>query len=237
MTSMRRAMGPAILLASLGCAAAPRPAARDPLVAAAGDMAAASLSDAVDQVVGKRGFLSHGIRRMTPGKLCGRAVTVLARPAPAGEKAPPTLALETIDEAEPGSVLVIVMEGPEGADVAALGGIMGTACAVRGLAGAVLDAGVRDVEELEELGLPVFARGAVPSTSVGRYVTVAKGMPVICGGVEVRPGDIVVGDSDGVVVVPAERAAEVVERSLELDELERRTMRSVRELRSVKKAI
>ncbi len=124
MTSMRRAIGPAILLAGLGCATAPRPAARDTLVAAAGDMAAASLSDAVDQVVGKRGFLSHGIRRMTPGKRCGRAVTVLARPAPAGEKAPPTLALETIDEAEPGSVIVIVMEGPEGADVAALGGII-----------------------------------------------------------------------------------------------------------------
>jgi regulator of RNase E activity RraA len=214
-----------------------RPADHDPLVAEIGGLAAASLSDAVDQVTGKRGFLSHEIRRMTPGKLFGRAVTVLAKPTPTGERAPPTLALEAIDEAERGSVLVIVMEGPGGADVAAVGGIMGTGCVERGIAGAVLDAGVRDVAELAELGLPVFARGAVPSTSVGRYLTVAKGVPVVCGGVEVRPGDIVAGDGDGVVVVPAERAEEVLKVARELDEREAKTMRSVRELKSVKKAI
>ncbi len=223
--------------ASVGCAGGPASASRDPLVAALGELAAASLSDAVDQVTGKRGFLSHEIRRMTSGRLCGRAVTALARPATAGEKVPPTLALEAIDEAAPGSVLVLVMEGPGGADVAAIGGIMGTGCVERGLAGAVLDAGVRDVEELEGLGFTVYARGAVPSTSVGRYVTVSKGEPVVCGGVEVRPGDILAGDGDGVVVVPAERAEEVLKVARDLDERERKTMRSVRELKSVRKAI
>ena len=199
-----------VFFTAVGCASGPGRAARDPLVAEAAELATASLSDAVDQVVGKRGFLSHGIRRMSGSRLCGRAMTVLEKPASAGERAPPILATEAIDEAEPGTVLVIVVEGPGGADVAAIGGIMATGCVERGVSGAVLDGAVRDVAELEALGLPVFARGAVPSSSVGRYVTAPKGEPVVCGGVEIRPGDIVAGDADGVVVVPAEHAEEVL---------------------------
>lgn len=83
---------------------------------------------------------------------------------------------------------------------------MTTAASARGLSGAVLDAGVRDVAESRDIGFPIFSRSVVTSTTVGRYQTLARDSPIICGGVLVRPGDIVVGDEDGVVMVPAERA-------------------------------
>lgn len=197
-------------------------------------VATASVSDAVDQVVGKRGYMSHEIRPVFPVKMCGRAVTVLAKPST--EKQPPAMALELIDTEPPGKVLVIVMDGPDGADVAAFGGIMCTGSVERGFAGAVLDGGCRDVIEIEEMGFPVFTKGIIPANSVGRYVNVGKNVPVECGGVMVNPGDILIGDSDGVVVVPQEHAFEVLQRAQKLEAKEAITTKAVKELKSVRKA-
>ena len=82
---------------------------------------------------------------------------------------------------------------------------MATTGKVRGLAGVVIDGGARDIDEIEAIGLPVFSRSVTPSTSVGRYVSVAKNVAVMCAGVMVRPGDWIVGDVTGVVVVPQEK--------------------------------
>lgn len=207
----------------------------DPLVDGFSKLATASVSDAVDQVTGRRGFMSHEIKPVFPTKMSGRAVTVLARPSTAVE--PPHMALEVIDTAQPGDVLVIVMDGPDGADVAAFGGIMCTGSKTRGLAGAVLDGGCRDIIEIQEMKFPTFARGIVPSTSLGRYVNVSKNETVICGGVEVTPGDILVGDLDGVVVVPQAQAAEILRVAQELEAKEAITAESVKELKSIRKAI
>lgn len=81
----------------------------------------------------------------------------------------------------------------------------------RGVAGLVVDGAVRDVDGIEALGFPVFAAGTVP-TPPGRDLAGEIDVPVICGGLQVRPGDYVYGDSDGVVVVPRERHDEVVAR-------------------------
>ena len=124
-----------------------------------------------------------------------------------------------IDAAKPGEVGVIVMEGT--LDIAAMGNLMGTAATVRGMAGMVLDGAIRDIWDIRRMGLTVYARSATPRTAVGHYATVARNVPVECAGVTVRPGDIIVADEDGVVVVPQERAEEVLKKAQEIDDRER----------------
>ncbi|MBI3988632.1 MAG: RraA family protein [candidate division NC10 bacterium] len=193
------------------------------------------ISDAVDRVTGKRGFMSHEMRPLFPAKIVGPAVTVSARPST--KTVPPSHALELIDTADPGSVLVIVMEGKDGKDITAMGGLMATAASIRGLEGAVLDGAVRDTREIQEVRFPVFSRGITPSTSVGRYETVGKQVPVVAGDVQVRPGDIIVGDVDGIVVVPLEHAAEVLKVAKQLEEREKAMAREIRRQRSILKAL
>jgi len=212
--------------------------AADPLIAGFAKSTVASVADAVDQVTGKRGFLTHEMRPFVPGKFVGRARTALVKLAPP-EKATPALAVkhsvEMIEAANPGDVGVIVMEN--GLDVAAIGGLMGTAAKARGMAGMVLDGGVRDIAELRALDLPVFARSVTPATAVGRYASVAKDIPVECGGVTIRPGDIIVAGEDGVVAVPQDKAAEVLKRSQEIDERETKMVPFIQKFRSLSKAI
>jgi regulator of RNase E activity RraA len=203
----------------------------------------ASVADAMDQVVGKRGFMSHDMRPRTAGpgvppKFVGRATTALMRPA-TPEQASPTLSakfsIEMIDNAKPGEVGVLQIE--DGLDVAGLGGLMGTAAKARGMAGIVIDGGVRDVGEVRALGLPVFARSVVPSSSVGRYATVARNVTVQCGGVEVHPGDIVVAGEDGVVVVPDAQANAVLKRAIEIDQRESKMVPLIQQLKALGKAV
>lgn len=210
----------------------------DPLIAGFKKTYAASVSDAVELVTGKRGFMSHDMRPVVAGNIVGRAVTSLVRPA-ASEQATPALStkhsVEMIDNAKPGEVGVIVMEGT--LDVAAIGNLMGTAAKVRGMAGMVLDGAVRDVGDLRAMGLTVYARAVIPSTAVGRYATVARNIPVECAGVTVRPGDIIVAGEDGVVVVPQERAAEVLKKAQEIDDREIKMYPFIKKYKSLQKAI
>lgn len=210
----------------------------DPLIAGFARSTVASVADAVDQIVGRRGYLAHDMRPYVAGPFVGRAATALVKPAPP-EQATPALStkhsVEMIDSANAGDVGVIVMEGS--LDVAAIGGLMGTAAKARGMAGMVLDGAVRDVAELRALGLPVFARSVSPGTAVSRYASVAKQVPVECAGVTVSPGDIVVAGEDGVVVVPKDRAAEVLKRSQEIDARETQMVPFIKQHRSLQKAI
>jgi regulator of RNase E activity RraA len=210
----------------------------DPLVSGFKETYPASVSDAVEIVTGKSGTMRHDMRLVTGKAMVGRAVTSLARPA-APEAATPALAtkhsVEMIDEARPGDVGVIVMEGS--LDIAAMGNLMGTGAVVRGMAGMVLDGAIRDVWDIRRMGLTVYARSTTPATAVGHYATVAKNVPVECGGVPVRPGDIVVADEDGVVVVPQERAEEVLKKAREIDGVERGMYPFIREHKSIRKAI
>lgn len=220
-------------------AAIAEPAApADALLAAFGKATVASVSDAVDQIVGKRGYLAHDMRPYVAGSFVGRAATALVKPAPP-EKATPALAVqhsvEMIDSANPGDVGVIVMEGT--LDVAAIGGLMGTAAKARGMAGMVLDGAVRDVAELRALNLPTYARSVSPATAVSRYASVAKQIPVECAGVTIHPGDIIVAGEDGVVVVPKDRAKEVLQRSQEIDQREIKMVPFIKQERSLTKAI
>lgn len=114
---------------------------------------------------------------------------------------------KAIETAPPGSVLVVDARAQVGA--ASLGHILATRFAVRGGAGIVTDGAVRDLEGFTRLDLPVFAAGAAPTTNLAQLHAVDLNVPIGCGGVAVYPGDIIVGDLDGVVCVPRHLAAEI----------------------------
>jgi regulator of RNase E activity RraA len=210
----------------------------DALVAGFKQTYPASVSDAVELVTGHNGTMRYDMKLVTGKAMVGRAVTSLAKPA-LPEAATPALAtkhsVEMIDAAKPGDVGVIVMEGT--LDIAAMGNLMGTGATVRGMAGMVLDGAIRDVWDIRRMGLTVYARSASPRTAVGHYATVAKNVPVECAGVTVRPGDIIVADEDGVVVVPQERAEDVLKKAREIDDRERGMFPFIREHKSIQKAI
>jgi 4-hydroxy-4-methyl-2-oxoglutarate aldolase len=123
-----------------------------------------------------------------------------------------------IAEAEPGEVLVLTM--PEPAPVALVGELLATQARGRGVAALLVDAAVRDLEELRELGLPVWAR-YVRVNGADKKVPGAIGEPVEVGGATIRQGDAVVLDADGAVVVPRDRVDEVLAAARERAERER----------------
>jgi len=183
----------------------------------------ASLSDALDSI-GVRGFMDYSIKpRTCDVKVVGPAITIKDRLS--SRKVTPIKALEAIENAQKGAILVRSIENVscnEASNIALFGGIMAYASKVKGLSGAVLDGGFRDLAECKVLAFPVFSRSVVPTNSVGRTEVVEINVPIICGGVLVRPGDIVVGDADGVVVIPREKLEEVVERALKIEETEKK---------------
>lgn len=186
------------------------------LIEAFGQVAVASVADAVDKVCGRRGYLDSVIKpRINDQRICGPAATVLE--AATDEFVPPQHALDLIDETPAGSVIVISIEGGV-SEVAVWGGLMTAGAVANGHVGAVLDGGVRDLTEIRrDYGFPVYARSVSPGTTLGRYRTVASQVPVCVGGVMVHPGDIVVGDVDGVVIVPQAQAEAVLKMAQEID--------------------
>jgi 4-hydroxy-4-methyl-2-oxoglutarate aldolase len=195
-----------------------------------------NIADAVDQATGQRGFMSHDMKPVFRAKIVGRAATAYLRPILGNDsRTYPNYQLQILDEADPGSVLVYVLE--DGLDVAGMGNLMATTAKVRGLEGAVIDGAARDVEEVTRIGFPIFSRSISPATSVGRYVSVAKQIPVKCAGVWVRPGDYIVGDWDGVVVVPEEAASQVVDLIRQYDAKESAMIPIIREHKSMLKAL
>src|SRR5947209_14480438 len=143
--------------------------------------------------------------------------------------------LDAIDAAPAGSVYVMVL--PDGADYAGIGGLMATAMKVRGFAGAVIDASVRDTPQIRKLQFPVFSLGVAPSTTINHYRFAGSNVPVTCAGAKVNPGDIIVGDEDGVAVVPKDKAAEVMKKAQELDNTEHTMLPFIEKFKSIKEAV
>lgn len=196
----------------------------------------ASVSDALEQITGKRMYMSHRMQPIFTAKFAGFARTVQLK-KDEGNKDPGALngMLEAIDQGSADSVYVMVVE--DGEDIAGMGGLMGTAMASRGYAGAVIDGGVRDVAYLRKIGFPVFATGIVPSTSVHHYRFGGAQIPVICNGVPVNAGDIVVADSDGVAVVPRAQAQPVLALAQQMDYKEHSMYAVIEQLKSIVQAV
>jgi regulator of RNase E activity RraA len=169
-------------------------------------LATPTLANALDDV-GFEGVLA-GFTQMVPGTRCvGRAATVREITGRRGDFASEDFKVgQAIDAARAGDVLVIDNSGH---CVSTFGGLATLAAKLKGIAGLVADGGVRDREEMVEHQFPVFARHMTPLTGRTRLAVTAVNEPVNCGGVRVRPGDIIVGDGSGVVCIPAEHAAKV----------------------------
>jgi regulator of RNase E activity RraA len=196
----------------------------------------ASVSDALEQITGKRMYMSHRMQPIFTAKFAGFARTVQLK-KDEGNKDPEALSgmLEAIDQGSSDSVYVMVVE--DGEDIAGMGGLMGTAMAARGYAGAVIDGGVRDVAYLRKIGFPVFATGIVPSTSVHHYRFAGAQIPLLCNGVPVNPGDVVVADSDGVAVVPKGQAEAVLAAAQQMDYKEHSMYAVIEQLKSIVQAV
>jgi regulator of RNase E activity RraA len=156
--------------------------------------------------------MTTGIRALVlPGKktVIGRAVTTkwIAGPERMTAETARKFVFEPIDQGAPGSIW-IVASGTDGI-YSLFGDIIGAACKRNGFVGAITDSGCRDIAGMESLQFPVFAKAAVPYGPGGHIHPVAANEPVVCGGVSVRPGDLVAADLDGVVVIPAEKALEL----------------------------
>jgi RraA family protein len=162
----------------------------------------AAVGDAMSRNIG-----AYGLRQYHSGLdviMCGPAVTVRVRP---GDNLMIHKALMMV---QPGDVLVI--DGGGDLTQAVIGGLIRTTCIAKGLAGIVLDGALRDLAEWAEEGMPVFARGHThrgPSKDGPGEINV----PIACAGLAVMPGDLIVGDADGVIAVPSAQAADVLEKT------------------------
>ena len=196
----------------------------------------ASVSDALEQLTGRRMYMSHKMQPIFPAKFAGFALTVKLQ-KDEGNRDPAALngMLAAIDQGALNSVWVMVVE--DGVNIAGMGGLMGTAMSSRGYSGAVIDGGVRDLGQLRKIGFPVFALGVVPSTSVHHYRFAGSNVPLVCDGVDVQPGDIISADNDGVVVVPRARAEEVLALAQTLDFQEHSMYGYIEKYKSIQEAV
>jgi 4-hydroxy-4-methyl-2-oxoglutarate aldolase len=168
---------------------------------------------------GKRGDMAPAIRQMVPGtRLFGPAFTVRCLP---GDFA---AVLRAIDKARRGDVLLIDAGGSE--RVTALGGTSSLAAKTKGIAGAVVNAACRDLDEIRAMKFPVYALGVSVRGTLRNHPGWLQ-VPVSVGGTVVAPGDFVIGDADGVVVVEKARIAEVVKKALAQRSMERERERQV----------
>jgi len=157
----------------------------------------------IHEAQGQSGAMASAIKPIDPAmRLCGRAYTVDSR-------SDDNLILHfALTRARPGDILVVDAKGF--LEAGPWGDVMSFAARKAGIAGLVIDGSVRDSQTIIDMGFPIFSRGlSIKGTAKNQPGKV--GVPIVCGGVTVRPGDVIVGDRDGVVVVESARAAEVVD--------------------------
>ena len=207
----------------------------DPVVEAFKVVEVASVADAIEQLYGTKNYMSQEVRPLFKTKFAGRAVTVSMTKYENKEGGVPTTPMiEAVDAAPAGSVYVMAVE--DGASYGVIGGLMGTTLKYRGVVGAVVDGGARDLPQLNRLQFPVYSRGVAPGTTIGHYRAV-RNIAVTCGGVKINPGDIISADEDGVVVIPRAREAEILKKAQALDSSEHATYPFIEETKSLSEAV
>jgi 4-hydroxy-4-methyl-2-oxoglutarate aldolase len=188
----------------------------------------AALCDALDQA-GQTGYV-HGLRALSVRRrIVGRAVTVkLGHAAASGSSdgAARHLATAAVDSAGAGDVVVV--SHPGGVHCAGWGGLLSLGAHRRQVEGVIVDGPCRDVEEATDLGFPIYGTESTAVTARGRLIEEGWGGPVRFGGVSVRPGDLVVADGGGVVIVAAARIDEITGMARRIVEREAAMAEAVR---------
>ncbi|HEY6199685.1 MAG TPA: RraA family protein [Candidatus Binatia bacterium] len=201
----------------------------DQLVSRLAKLDTCAASDALDRL-GLRGA-TIGIRPVWPcARIVGRAVTCKIKPAGL-EKSKVHLGTPAIEAAKESDIIVVDNGGRP--DVSAWGGLLSLASKQKKLSGVVIDGACRDVDESRDVGFPVYARAVVPVTARGRIMQDSINQEIQCGGVQVHPGDLVIADGSGVVIVPSSRAEEVVSEAEKIAAHEAKMAEAVRSGRSV----
>jgi 4-hydroxy-4-methyl-2-oxoglutarate aldolase len=159
----------------------------------------------VHEAQGRTGLMKPYMRPIYPSaKVAGPAVTVLCQ---SGDN---LMIHAAVAVCQPGDVLVVTT-GSDSTD-GMFGDLLGTSLVAHGVLGLIIDAGVRDVSELTAMDFPVWSR-AISAQGTVKSTAGSVNIPIVCAGASIQPGDVVVGDMDGVVVVPREQAAEVAKAS------------------------
>ncbi len=180
--------------------------AREPIIERLAKLDTCAVSDALDSL-GLKGA-TWGVRPQWPcPKIVGRAVTMKIKPA--GLQSPTQhLGTAPIDAAMPGDVIVIDNGGQP--QFSCWGGLLSLSAQLKGLSGVVIDGASRDIDEARDLGFPVYARGVVPMTARGRVMQESFNQEIQFAGVQCRPGDLVIADGSGIVIIPKEKELDVV---------------------------
>lgn len=189
------------------------------LINAFKDISTSTLSDVMDSL-GISGVIHGLIPIVEEKRLVGSAVPVKAVCGVRGTYPLADFAIGSIiDNASAGDVVIIDVDGNP---VSSWGGLASQAAIIKGLAGVVVDGGVRDLDEIRQLKFPVFANHRVPTSGKTRIKIQSINDPIECRNVKIRYGDIIVGDSTGLAVIPSNRASKILQKAEALEEIERK---------------
>lgn len=181
----------------------------------------------------RSGVLRSDIRPLFEARFVGTALTVHLFPGDLVD------CLDALSVARKGDVIIVDAAGET--ETSIWGGLMAGLCQQKGVVGAVVDGAIRDIDEIKSMGFPIFSKAVVPRSTHSPYSKrmepIEVNVPIQCGGVLVTPGDLVLGDEIGVVVVPKDDAADVLRRAQEQAAQEEATRQRIREGKTVEELL
>ncbi|HTN72949.1 MAG TPA: RraA family protein [Methylomirabilota bacterium] len=202
---------------------------REPIIERLAKLDTCAVSDGMDRL-GLKGA-TYGVRPMWPcPKIVGRAVTMKIKPVGL-EKPKQHLGTGPIVAANPGDVIVVDNGGRP--DSSCWGGLLSLAAKTKGISGIVIDGACRDIDESREVGFPVYARAVIPMTARNRVMQESFNQEIQFAGAQVHPGDLIIADGSGVVVIPRSREEEVVKEAEAVAATEARMAEGIRQGLSV----